>query len=282
MKQHKYVLAIALIALCLTALVGASAAANPLSNPNGLALDAKGNLYVANTHGNGTGNVIVFNPSYNLQTALTITQGIKTPAALAFDPSGNLWVANAGALAQYANGIPTGQSFGYACTSFAIDGNDDLYCTNGTNGGYFNVTVFSSTLAYTPIEPVNFLDLTIATPIYGVALSGNVLAIGGPNGTSLNSLYTALQQNALAGTTYPTMTGAAIGGAGGGVFYVGNLDGTLDYVFYNGGVAFFATLGFTPTGIAVDNARGRIYVANGAGNSIAVYNTAGTLIHTIK
>ena len=39
---------------------------------------------------------------------------------------------------------------------------------------------------------------------------------------------------------------------------------------------------FVPFGLAIDKTRGFVYVSNGIGNSIAVYNTAGTLLDTIK
>ena len=71
--------------LALFALASASFAANPLSYPWGLALDSKGNLYVANANAN---NILVFSPGYQLQTAKTITQGISVPSGVAFDPLG--------------------------------------------------------------------------------------------------------------------------------------------------------------------------------------------------
>jgi hypothetical protein len=43
-----------------------------------------------------------------------------------------------------------------------------------------------------------------------------------------------------------------------------------------------ANMGFVPFGLAIDKTRGFIYVSNGIGNSIAVYNTTGTLLDTIK
>ena len=63
-----------------------------LNNPNALAFDASGNLYVAND-GNGT-TVSEFAPGSTTPTA-TLT-GLSDPRALAFDSSGNLYVANQG------------------------------------------------------------------------------------------------------------------------------------------------------------------------------------------
>jgi sugar lactone lactonase YvrE len=66
-------------------------AATPINRPIGLALDSKGNLYVANFVG---GQVLVYNPKYVQQTKKTITAELTTPTALAFDSKGNLYVAD--------------------------------------------------------------------------------------------------------------------------------------------------------------------------------------------
>ena len=61
------------------------------TDPVGLAFDASGNLYVANTD---TNTVSEFTPGSTTPTA-TLT-GLDAPDALAFDASGNLYVANDG------------------------------------------------------------------------------------------------------------------------------------------------------------------------------------------
>ena len=65
--------------------------AQTLNGPSGLALDAKGNLYVANEYGN---QVLVYNPNYVLQTTKSITSGLNAPTGVAFDSKGNVYVAN--------------------------------------------------------------------------------------------------------------------------------------------------------------------------------------------
>jgi sugar lactone lactonase YvrE len=47
-------------------------------------------------------------------------------------------------------------------------------------------------------------------------------------------------------------------------------------------VTVLATLPFFPSGLAIDNKRGWIYVSNSTGNEIDVYNLAGKLLHIIK
>ena len=66
-----------------------SATLTGLNDPDALAFDASGNLYVANTGGN---TVSEFAPGSTTPTA-TLT-GLNDPYALAFDASGNLYVAN--------------------------------------------------------------------------------------------------------------------------------------------------------------------------------------------
>src|SRR5579863_1313529 len=63
--------------LCLFAF-GSASFAGTLSYPRGLAVDSKGNLYVANS---GANNIVVYGPKYAQQTAKTITSNISNPTA---------------------------------------------------------------------------------------------------------------------------------------------------------------------------------------------------------
>jgi streptogramin lyase len=110
-RNIRFARTIACTLLCLCAFASASfAAPKPISYPRGLAVDAKGNLYVANSDGN---DVLVYNPSYGQVASKTITENIINPTGVAFDPQGNLWVANYGtsnggangSIAEYTNGV---------------------------------------------------------------------------------------------------------------------------------------------------------------------------------
>lgn len=106
MKSAKNIL---VTLLCFFALTAASFAGD-LNGPFGLALDAKGNLWVANVDAN---NVLEFNSNYVLQPNATITQGISQPTSVAFDAAGNLWVSNLsasnggaeGSISMYTKGV---------------------------------------------------------------------------------------------------------------------------------------------------------------------------------
>ncbi len=85
-----------------------SATANSLMNPNGLAFDASGNLWVANT---GSQNLAAFSPAQLAATGSPAPHivlspngdSLSIPVGLAFDGEGNLWVVGGGgALTKYA------------------------------------------------------------------------------------------------------------------------------------------------------------------------------------
>ena len=77
----------ALLLLSLTSF----AATKPLNIPQGLAVDAKGNLYVANNGGN---QILIYGPAYAQMTAKTISKGVSSPSAVVVDALANIWVAN--------------------------------------------------------------------------------------------------------------------------------------------------------------------------------------------
>ncbi len=279
--------AIATTLLCLLTFVSASlAATNPLSNPQGLAVAANGNLYVANVDAN---NILVFSPAYALQKASTITQNINVPTAAAFDPLGNLWVANAGpsnggpqgSIAEYIGGkqntSATITAFIESPLAMTIDGIDNIWVVNDLS----NISVFSSTSAYAPPAALTQL-LAPAPPVYGIAIAASdVVAWGSGSGLYLGP--EALPAGAIQSpAAFPTLTGFALASAAGGNLYVGNGDGSVDVITTTPAVEPFLKLSFVPTGMAVDNMRDRLYISNGAGNSISVYSTAGKLLHTIE
>lgn len=84
------------------------AAANSLVKPSGLAFDASGNLWVANTNGE---SIAAFSPeqqaaSGSPEPRVLLAESSETvihPVGLAFDAAGNLWVAGgSGTLTQFA------------------------------------------------------------------------------------------------------------------------------------------------------------------------------------
>lgn len=249
------------------------AATNPLNNPRGLAIAANGNLYVANY---GANEVLVFNPSYTL--IQTIKQGISAPTGVAFDPYGNLRVSNYGGGGSVTEYGPYGvqKTAGTITNSIlgpnalAVDGLGDIWVEND----YLNITLYDSsgTLLKT------FTPQGITSP-YGVASLGARVAFGG--GGSLDTyVLRDYFENGGSGLGYG-LDGFAIAFDSQDNFYASNFDGTVWYATPTE-YAPFVTLGYTATGIAVDNLRGRVYFANQNADEIQVYSTTGKLLYTIQ
>ena len=276
--------------LCVAVFTSASlAATNPLNNPRGLAVDAKGNLYVANTLGGagGTGNILVFSPTYVLQSTMTITQDMNLPIGVAFDGLGNLWVAVAGAnrystsgsLLEFTGGVEDNTAIYTGVASpaaIAIDGIGNIWVNN--NDG--SIAIFTPLI---PLSSIYGLSQTITPPppVYGLAATANAILWGGSPAYIADS-YEASRGNIGFGSSLPAnIDGVAMGSAAGGATYIGNSDQSV-YLFSPQSLGPFLYLSFVPAGIAVDNVRGRVYISSGFGNSIAVYSTAGKLLHTIR
>lgn len=124
------------------------AATHPLNNPKALAVDANGNLYVANVSGN---NILIYNTNYVQQTSKTITSNIANPTGIAFDTAGNLWVANYSP----SNGSPVGSIAEYTDgkqnTSATVSGITEPTALAVDSGG--NVWVVGNNLTFLLIAP---------------------------------------------------------------------------------------------------------------------------------
>jgi hypothetical protein len=250
------------------------AATSPLNYPYGLAINASGDLYVANTSGN---NILIYSPSH-IQTG-TITQGISGPNGVAVDPSGNLWVAN-GLSNSVTNYSPAGiQNTSATITSgvnnptaIAVDGLSDVLIVNN----YYLLGIWPSLLEGEPLTTQTFGGASIT----GVTTYKDLFLVGGNNNSFYGENYTWAQQGMFLQLT-PTCFAPAFDVAGD--LYCGNIDNTLTVLLRNSNtVKVLANLPFFPNGIATDSKRGWIYLSNGTGNEIAVYNTKGKLVHTIK
>jgi streptogramin lyase len=288
MKFAKSIARIAAALFCTFGFATFSFAGSGLSIPHGLAVDSGGNLWVANT---GANNILKFNSSYVLQTSATITAGLNLPVGVAIDPSGNLWVANfgssnggsLGSLSMYTNGkqntkatITNGIVGPYA---LAIDGMGNIWVSNDGN----NITVYT-------IPSPNALPSNLIGPlsinlysVYGITVSAQALVWGShTNGTIFSPPQVALQEGALPGFVDSNDTGNALATASNGNVYIGNFDGSVNVFTPSLTTSLFAQLDFVPYGIAIDNARGRVYISDTVNNSIAVYSTTGVLLQVIQ
>jgi hypothetical protein len=281
-QKQSLIRSAALVALSFCALMGSSfAATKPLNYPYGLAVDAKGNLYVANSNGN---DVLVYSPAYTQLTGKTITKNISSPTAVVIDQIGQIWVANGttNSITQYSSGgvqntaitITSGVSNPYA---MVLDGISNLWVQNGFTSITAYNTLFAPTqllATYTAPSNVNFTG--IGAYLGFITLGNNTDTQYGVFSDLL--VYQGTPLGHLAETCFAMQFDPT------GNLYCGNQDNTLSVDNFNKTAVptTLAQLPGFPTGLAVDAKRGRVYVSFGPLNEILVYSTTGTLLHMIQ
>lgn len=284
MKSAKIFARIAASLLSLALLASASfAATNPLNYPLGLAVDSKGDLWVANQNGN---NILAFSSAYALQKSKTITEGINSPTGVAFDPLGNLWVANhnASSITEYAGAghnesavITSAVSFP---TAIAVDGLGNVWIVNSNQ----YVEVYAPSQLYGPPND-NIRSLYPGPAFYGIAVSDGEFVWGDGTDLSFAPAIAALDAGSLAGIAIGgSNTATYVASAANGNIYFTTTGNAVNYSVpaVGGAVTPLIQLSFAPGGLAVDSVHGRIYISNPNSNSIAVYSLTGTLLNTIE
>ncbi len=260
------------------------------NNPNGIALDSAGNLWLANNGGN---SVLKINPT-NGQILDTITEGISSPTRLAFSGD-DLYVTNTGnntvtvydaltftleeTISEAAINRPDG---------VAVDAYGDVYIAdNGAN----NVIALNTNgrLAETLTEDNSAFEFTSpgALAIHGKNIyagfggGGRNAVISYNLGEFLTGYPLEIRQYNDNVNTGPT--GIAFDSSG-NIYISEYTSGTA--------VKYKPSKGTEPElvigdgtggceGIAVDTS-GNIYVSNSIYNDITVYNSSGTLINTLR
>jgi hypothetical protein len=256
-----------------------------LSSPQGLALDAKGNLYVAN---NGANQILIYGPAYAQLTAKTISQNVSSPTAAAVDATGNILVANSaggpvgvGSVTEYSSAgvqipdhtITNGIDYPYAITT---DGIGDIWVENNFN----TVTVYAG-FGSIPAAPIK--TLSFANPVTGLAARNYWMAFGGNTNIQLHEIAIDLvNASTVSATIFYDAYSLAWDAAGN--LYSGTIQNALKVRNVSTGfTSQLVALGYFPFGIAVDSVRARVYVSDANHNQINVYSTTtGALLHTIQ
>ena len=231
-----------------------------LSGPKGLAVDAAGNLYVANQN-----NTISEVTPGGVVSAF-VGSGLNEPLGLAIDAAGNLYVANYGnnTISKVA---PTGTVSTFVSSglisspdSLAFDAAGNLYVANMGNNTISEVT---------PTGGVStFVGSGLISAPEGLAFdaAGNLYVTSGNNTIFKVTPTGAVSTFVSSGLNEPL--GLAFDGAGN--LYVTNLgNNTISKVTPGGAVSTFLSSGLGgPVGLTFDTA-GNLYVANWGTNAIS-------------
>ncbi len=231
------------------------------SNPAGVAVDAAGNLYVAD---NGTDSVYVIpyeNGAVNPSDQFLLESGLTGSADYApgVDRAGNLYMGNGYSSSTVSKVITGGLSFGSAAVGAPV---------SGTLSFFFNASV-------TPTA-ISLLQGTGAATEFVNSLGGSC---------SAGTTYTAGQSC----TVQATMTAATTGARSGAVVLYGSTNQALATGYlsaYGTGPALTVDPGAqtaltgknpwnTPSAVAMDSA-GNYYVADSGADTVQVISSGGT------
>jgi len=283
MKRSTFLHATTLTVLAfLTLTVSQAWAASFLAQPMGLALDASGNLYVANYGGNNSnGSILVYNSKFILQSKKTITNGVDKPTGVAIDSQGSIYVANSlsSLITRYsAKGVwLPGATISASIASPAnvvVDSFDDVWVNNGLQ----YVTFYSPFGAY----------LGSSTPggtIDSIATSGEWYVVGGDTSWTQLPASEVLTNTGIAGSDTMPSHNQAVAAAfdSTGNYYMAQETGEVDIINpYALTRIAVVSVTYPPTGIVVDSKRGHLFLSNRYNNTIDVYTTKGVYITTIQ
>jgi sugar lactone lactonase YvrE len=264
-----------------------------LSGPLGLAVDAAGNLYIADTgndrirkESNGTITTVAGNGTegYTGDGGPATSAQLKHPVAVAADSAGNLYIADTGnqVVRKVSNGVIT--TIAGKCVSFFCSGDapDSGPAASGQLNGPVGLaldsagSVYVADAANSGIRKIsNGVMTTVAGTPHGSAQNGFVQrgysGDGGPATSAQMNYPVAIAVDASGNLYIADALNQRIRKVSNGVIntVVGN--GTAGFVG-DGGAPLSAELAY-PSGVAVD-ASGNIYIADAGNKRIRVVGLA--------
>ncbi len=254
-----------------------------LDTPSQVALDALGNVYVADP---GQGKVLKY--AVGSSTAVSVGTGLTTPTGVAVDGAGDIFIADSGTGSVYE--VPFGPSglnasgqttlvsgLGASGLSLAADGLDHLYVSDPSNGRVVKLSDIGASTTSNLGQTETALTTGFTAPSAVAAdAAGNVYVIDGVNLFELvggvGAPVTLL--NNLSGAT-----GLAVDPSG--AVYISSASGTTRIPWVAGaldqaGETEIASTVSGTSSVALDRAN-NVYLVQAAGGTVTVISTSGTL-----
>jgi sugar lactone lactonase YvrE len=278
------------LALCLSFAANAQ-----LSNPNGLAFDSAGNLWVTN---GGFNQVLELNPMTGV-ILNTITRGLDNPTRLQFVGS-DLYVLNTNGnnITEYDKLTKAGAHLVQTISNnaitkplaFAVDTYGDVYVGDNFTNKVIALNIDGGLVETLTQDDQDFMFIAPGVlVIYGQDIYAGFGPNVGPNAVIRYNVGEFLTANPDEITVYNDdvntgPTGVAFDQQG--YIYIAEYTSNTAVKYAQGkGSGSKPKLVITglngPEGIALDSS-GNIYITNSNLDNIAVYNSAGTLIRTLE
>ncbi len=249
-----------------------------VSSPEGMAVDASGNLFVADAGNNKI-------TEYSTTGTVTTFTVANTPVGIAFDASGNAYVLEQGnnSVVKYTGGMSGTATTGFITGlntpgGIAVDASGNIYITNTGNE---QIKKFPPTGGATATWTVNDFTLLGSLVTGGIAVdaSGNVyVAVNNIN--IFAGAYDGIDVFSSTGTYNVSYTGFnnlyGISIDASGNIYLADAGNGKTYVYTAGlGSQIVTETGFTtPEGIVAD-ANGNFYVSDFANNTVTKFSITG-------
>ena len=232
------------------------------ATPNGLVIDAAGNVYTANTT---AGTVTKITPSGTSSTLGTTGKG---PIGIAVDSSGNVYTANSGDNT-VTKITPEGTS-----STLGATGNKPIGITVDSSGNVYTTNYLDSTVTkITPAGVVSTLALTGEHPL-GITVDGSGNIYTANEKTNNVTKITAAGVASTLGTTGGWPQGIALDGSNN--VYTANWNTrNVSKITQAGVSSILGRTGRRPIGIALDTS-GNVYTSNNGSGDVSRITTLGT------
>ena len=176
--------------------------ATGLTNASDVALDASGNVYVADS---GAGTILKYSSAGGMPT--TFATGLNTPEAITFDLQGNLYIAENGSIAVLAAGAVTPTTLvsmaGDLLTMTLNSTGTTLFASTGTGVVGFDKTTGATDGTYSGVTASEVGDMTFdALGNLYLGESGEIVKVL-PDGTTSNYATVATEFGGFVLTTVP-------------------------------------------------------------------------------